>query len=120
MPVQEMDVFKDIIMKELSLYNDDISSLQEKMVVKKTMPSVIWFLILLGISILCFVNKQIEVGVFPLIVAAIVLAIFIATKPTLESVKEELADTVFYNMRLRPTMDVGEVVKAVIAMKMAK
>ena len=30
MPVQEMDVFKDIIMKELSLYNDDISRLQEK------------------------------------------------------------------------------------------
>ena len=73
-----------------------------------------------GISILCFANKQIEVGIFPLIVAAIVLAIFIATKPTLESVKEELADTVFYNMRLRPTMDVGEIVKAVIAMKMAK
>lgn len=49
-----------------------------------------------------------------------VFAIFMRTKPTLESVKEELADIVFYNMKLRPTVDVGIIVKAVIALKTAK
>lgn len=86
----------------------------------KTASSVICLLILIGISLSCFARDQIEFGIIPFTAAAMVFAIFMRTKPTLESVKEELADIVFYNMKLRPTVDVGIIVKAVIALKTAK